>query len=300
MLRWRLTLGTLFTALLAGFCWLDAQAPYPGTYLGAVALLLAWLSAGELLRLFRSRGLDPAGWAVYVGTVLPVLFSGAPMYLAAADHRSVGGIPFLALGLAVGLSVSFIGEMLRYQAPGHSIANVAASTLAVLYAGGCLGALVLLRVAPGASENHGPAGLMPLLTLVATVKLSDIGQYTFGRLFGRNKLAPRISPGKTWEGAIGGIATASIITAAAIAWMMKSGSQEFPPADFGLLLGFTLSISIAGLLGDLAESLLKRDAGVKDSSDWMPGFGGVLDLLDSLLLAAPVGCLWAASGVLAF
>ena len=127
--------------------------------------------------------------------------------------------------------------------------------------------------------------------MIIAVKMGDTGAYTVGRLFGRQKLAPRLSPGKTVEGAVG-----AILFACAGAWLsfrFLGSSMVFPawkPPNsiaggwwvYGLILGN------AGMFGDLAESLIKRDVGRKDSSTWMPGFGGILDILDSLLLAAPV------------
>jgi phosphatidate cytidylyltransferase len=129
--------------------------------------------------------------------------------------------------------------------------------------------------------------------------MSDTGQYTFGRLFGRHKLAPTVSPGKTWEGAAGGLLVAVVTALLIFGWGSRSvaGTTAVPgtaPTDILSVVIFAIAVAAAGIVGDLAESLLKRDAGVKDSSDWLPGFGGVLDLLDSLLVAAPVAYLfWA-------
>ena len=142
----------------------------------------------------------------------------------------------------------------------------------------------------------GPAGdwgIAALASLVIVVKLSDIGAYTVGRLIGRHKLAPHLSPGKTIEGAVGGLAFAG-----AGAWLAlvelwpRLSSTSVPALAPWQWLGFAFTVTVAGVVGDLAESLLKRDLGRKDSSDWMPGFGGVLDLVDSILVSAPVAYLW--------
>ncbi len=291
MLRWRLILGAALIAGLAALGWADAHADRPGSYLGPLALLAAALAAGEMLRMFRVRGAGPAAWTAYLGALLPVALS----CLAVVGHeRPEPGL--LAVGVVVAMLLAFVGEMRRYESPGASIVNVAQAALAILYVGGLLGMLVQLRLV-GAFKQGQAATLVPLLSMIAIVKFSDIGQYATGRLFGRHKLAPRISPGKTWEGAVGGISLATIVGAVGLVLVLRGRSGLSAPSL--LMAGlYAASLGVVGLVGDLAESLLKRDAGVKDSSDWMPGFGGVLDLLDSLLFAAPVAYLWWASGLI--
>jgi phosphatidate cytidylyltransferase len=199
--------------------------------------------------------------------------------------------------MTFGLMAVFAGEMRTFRAAGQSIGNVAHAALASLYVVGLMGTLVQLRLAEAPSSIAGLNGQFALLALIATVKLSDICQYAVGRLFGRHKLAPLISPGKTWEGAVGGIVLATAIAATGIAWLTQ-GELGWRPAHWVLCWGYALSVALAGITGALAESLLKRAAGVKDSSDWLPGFGGVLDLLDSILFAAPIGYVWTVWGVI--
>jgi phosphatidate cytidylyltransferase len=162
--------------------------------------------------------------------------------------------------------------------------------------------MVQLRVLSGGPwGTDGRWGMLALVSLIATVKMSDIGQYTVGRLIGRHKLAPKISPGKTWEGVAGGVVFAAVTSAYLVFWRPDMAqlrtSLNWESARAVLLVRATVYgalLAVAGMAGDLAESLLKRDAAMKDSSEWMPGFGGVLDLLDSLLVAAPVAYLfWA-------
>lgn len=293
MLRWRLIIGAVLIAGLAALCWLDAQASRPGVYLAPLALVAAALAAGEMLRMFRARGEAPAAWAVYVGALLPVAASGAAVvWHDRPEVVAVGRLGWLALGLAAGLLVALVAEMRRYEAPGRSIVAVAQSALVALYVGGLVGMIVQLRVVGSRA-----ASLLPLLSMIAIVKLSDVGQYAVGRTLGRRKLAPRISPGKTWEGAVGGIGLATVVAVGALTVVGHRGSG-WTGAHILAAAGYALSIAVAGLVGDLSESLLKRDAGVKDSSDWLPGFGGVLDLLDSLLVAAPVAYVWWACGAI--
>ncbi|QDT72137.1 phosphatidate cytidylyltransferase [Lacipirellula limnantheis] len=293
MLRWRLILGVLLVAGLAGLCWLDAHAPWPGLYLGPVAILAAVLATGEMLRMFRAQGHEPTAWPAYVGTLLPVAVSCAAVSgYAQPPVFSLGRLGWLALALVAGLGIAIVGEMRRYESPGHSIVRLSLTALSVLYVGGLLGMLVQLRLVEPYGYGLGAWGqLLPLLSLIATVKLSDTMQYTFGRLFGKHKVAPRLSPGKTWEGTIGGIGSATLIASGALAYILQ-GSSGLQPLMLAKTAAFALTVTIVGIIGDLAESMLKRDAGVKDSSDWLPGFGGVLDILDSLLLAAPVAYLF--------
>lgn len=124
--------------------------------------------------------------------------------------------------------------------------------------------------------DHGPQWVLFLFLLVVS---ADIGGFFFGRKFGRYKLAPRVSPGKTWEGAVGGLGLAMLIAAFGAYWF------AIPPLGFMLLCLVTVLLSI---VGDLTESLFKRHAGLKDSSTLLPGHGGVLDRIDSLTSAAPV------------
>jgi phosphatidate cytidylyltransferase len=267
--------------------------------LAALAIVIAALAAGEMRRIYYQRGVVLSSSAVYMGALLPVIVSSMPIFFPVLQlNPTLGSAGWLAMGLAFGLMGAFAGEMRRYDAPGYSIVNVAHASLTALYIGGLVGMLVQLRLVNAPGDIGGWAGLFPLLTTIAIVKLSDIGQYFVGRAIGRRKLAPLISPGKTWEGAIGGITLATLIAAAVIA-MLNQGTGGLRLEYFLMVWLFALTVAVAGLIGDLAESLLKRDAGVKDSSDWMPGFGGVLDLLDSILFAAPVAYMWWVIGVVA-
>jgi phosphatidate cytidylyltransferase len=305
LLRWRLLLGTLFIAALVGLCWLDYHAAWPGIYLLPLALVVSLLGAGELLAMFRKRGSDPLAWVIYGGTALAVLLASAPGILPASwSGAATGQLGWLAIGLVAGFLLAMIGELWRFTAPGQATTNLALSCFAILYAGGLMGFLIQLRILGGDRlGTDGRWGMLALISLIATVKMSDTGQYTAGRLFGRHKLSPIVSPGKTWEGAAGGFVFAVIAAWIVFGWavphvvvgtIMENAHSYTSPSGILRILVFSAALTAAGIIGDLTESLLKRDAGVKDSSTWLPGFGGVLDLLDSLLGAAPVAyVLWA-------
>jgi phosphatidate cytidylyltransferase len=148
--------------------------------------------------------------------------------------------------------------------------NVAASCMALAYLG--IGGAFFLAV-------RIEVGLWQALSFIMIVKCSDIGAYTFGRILGKRRFSPRISPGKTWEGFVGAVLFAAVLSFA-LAFIL--GILSIGPA---LLFGACLAF--IGQMGDLAESMMKRDAQQKDSSNRVPGFGGILDVIDSPLLAAP-------------
>lgn len=296
MLRWRLLLGVVLTAVLIGLGWLDYNSTVAGLWLAPVALLAAVLGTQETLRLVRSEGLRPAGVATYLGNVCILLVNWAPAWQkgrslgdASAAMSACGGalLAFLAAALLL-----LVIELVRYEKPGAAAGSLAAGAFTLAYVGLLLSFAVQLRVQWGVGA---------LLSLLLVVKMSDIGAYTVGRLIGRHKMSPRISPGKTLEGAAGALLFAVAAAWAAATWIMPALGPATarlapqptagPGGVWGWLL-FGLAVGLAGMIGDLAESLLKRSAGVKDSSTWLPGFGGALDLLDSVLLAAPVAWLF--------
>jgi len=158
---------------------------------------------------------------------------------------------------------------------------MAGTVLATLYLGGLAWFLVALRVR---GTQHVEGSTMLILIILLCVKFTDIGAYFGGRALGRRKLIPWLSPGKTWEGLGFGLLTAAAVGAALATQMDLRRGYVMPwwkGAIFGAVIGGI------GQLGDLLESLMKRDAEVKDSGSLIPGFGGVLDVIDSPLLAAP-------------
>ena len=166
-------------------------------------------------------------------------------------------------------------------------AGVSATTSARLR-GGLAGWLVLVPAGAALAALHArPGGPALVMTLLAVVWAADSGAWLAGRRFGRTRLAPRVSPGKTWEGVAGGLLAGAAAGAAAAWW--------FPLTSWVLLLAAVLAAG-ASVVGDLYESLCKRRAGVKDSGRLLPGHGGLLDRIDGLTAAAPVYAVAASAG----
>ena len=292
MLTHRLAMAVAILAPLLGLLWADVAIGPAGIWLLPLLLLLVVASVDEVLGLLDSGGHQVVAWTAHVGALMVALATAAPLLW---DLRGVPypvdcplgrlGWPWAAIGLAVPLA--FWGEMLRYKAPGGVIVRVALVIMTVGYAGLLPSFLMALRM-----FHDNTWGMAALVSMVFVVKWSDTGAYTFGRLFGKRKLAPLLSPGKTIAGAVGGLLTGCAASAGYFYWIapMIIGQQEPVGPWWGWLL-FGVLVTLAGMVGDLAASLMKRDMGRKDSSRWMPGLGGVLDVIDSLLTGGPVAFL---------
>jgi len=212
-----------------------------------------------------------------LGAPASALFAGAASAAVAVafvlnEHPATAWSHPLALVLLAGLVAGAATSLASGPPKSTTFLAAAASGFAALYVGVPLGALASIRVERG-------IGAFAFLFVVLTV--SDSGQYYTGRLFGKRKLAPTVSPAKTVEGGVGGL-VAAIIAGALLGPRLVTTLTPALGAAAALLL------AAAGIVGDLFESLLKRSAGVKDSSALIPGHGGVLDRIDSYLVATPV------------
>jgi phosphatidate cytidylyltransferase len=176
---------------------------------------------------------------------------------------------------------TFVSQSLQFRRGSATMATISGTILAITYIGLLGGFIIQMRWLEG--KFH---GLIPLALLVAASKGADTGAYTMGRIAGRNKLWPAVSPNKTIEGAVGGLlgGIGFVVIVTAVARYIFHAQTFTWPAT----IGFGVVVSTAAQLGDLMESMIKRDCAQKDASDTVPGFGGVLDVLDSLLFAGPV------------
>jgi len=179
-------------------------------------------------------------------------------------------------GVLIVLMLVFLEQMITARLK-DALRSVACTFLGVAYIGACAGCILELRM-------YGGIGV--LILFLAAVKCTDMGAYFTGSFFGKHKMIPWLSPGKTWEGLAGGITAAAIV--GLLGWWLLHWTDA-PVLGSWVAIVFAVLVGMVGQFGDLCESLMKRAAGVKDSGAIVPEFGGVLDILDSPLLAAPVG-----------
>jgi phosphatidate cytidylyltransferase len=284
MLSWRLGVSAVLIPVLVLICIADYRAGDQGVYLLGLCLLLAARAAWEMAALLGNRikvdficVLPLTLIVVVAGWVPHWIMSERPLLLFAELGPPMLGFVFAVLCL-------FLKGAIRYREPGSSMETLGAEVLIVAYVG------VLLTIT---AQLRWLGGYAALASLIIAAKSGDVGAYTLGRLFGRKKMVPRLSPGKTWMGALGALIGAG---AASWAWFQFGAPNLFPKTsacDWYWSVLFGIIIGLVGLGGDLCESLIKRDVEQKDSAELLPGFGGLLDLLDSILYAGPVAyVLW--------
>ncbi len=267
----------------------------PVWVLAVVAAIVALLTILEFLKLTESYGVRPMGWPTH-------LFTG--IFFSTLAISAGGETPLLSIGkflivmafAAAIVPFIFLTRAMRDEDLSSGYPAAAASVFAFTYIALPMGMLVQLR--------QQWAGAFYLLYLLLVVWAGDIFAYFVGKSIGRHLMSPRISPKKTWEGAI-----ASILASVGVGWLLfhyalplssallrwgliqrRDGLFGLEQLEMGPVILLTIALNVAAQLGDLVESLIKRGAGVKDSGAILPGHGGMLDRIDALLFAAPV--LW--------
>jgi phosphatidate cytidylyltransferase len=290
MLQTRLWVGTLLVLLTTGMLILDQWLAPWFPFLFVFVLVISLAACQELVALLGSaRGTQ--GTLVYIGVVL---LGGGNWWVQVPRQYGWSSDPWsLILGIFVALILAvFMWEMATFHLPdqgpnpeGGSIERMARTLWVLAY----LGLLpCFLAQARWLYPNQPERGSVALAMLIFVPKCCDIGAYGTGRVLGRHPMTPVLSPKKTWEGAAGGL---TLGTLAAIG-IDRLGPAPLLGESLGWEIGFGVTLGIAGMLGDLAESLVKRDCRRKDASTVVPGFGGVLDVVDSVIFAAPFGYLW--------
>jgi phosphatidate cytidylyltransferase len=249
----RLVVAAILLPLVIGVAYLG------GWWLFGLALAGGLVALHELYTMARElRPLVIGGYAGFVLTLLGL---------------QLGGIPWMLGGILSTLVFAFLVYGLADVRP-SATASLGATLLGVVWVGGGIGMLLLIRDIP---EN----GFWALMAVLFTVFAADTAAFFVGRSIGRHKMAPAISPGKSWEGFVGGV-TGAMLVAFVILYRDR---EEFLSSPETLVLGAV--VAIAAVAGDLFESAVKRDLQVKDSGRLLGGHGGMLDRLDSLLWAGP-------------
>jgi len=279
MLKYRLLFGTLmtvsFTAVVIFDGWMDgslttsmADKPVQATFLCILIALLVILAQLEFSKLAAVKNLKIF---TPVSIIASILFATCWYWPQVVE---ISPLIYLLLLSAFSLLALLLYQYIRYGTSAV-LANCGANYFSIIYLGLLSAFCVAIRI---------DFGLWPLLMFIFVVKSSDIGAYTIGSPFGKRKFSPKISPGKTWEGMAGAVAIAMIV---AILFAVSCGIMVW-----WLALIFGFCFAFIGQFGDLAESMIKRDAEQKDAADKVPGFGGILDIVDSPLVAAPFAYLF--------
>lgn len=306
MLIWRFCIGVPIVVGVVILTYLDMVisnwVQLRGVVLLPIFLVVIGFLCDEVLDLLEAGGLHPRRTTVYTGT----LGMAACCWLACAVqeyksdfvgemvsphgwHWAATASLLTLLAFAGGIIIGFAGEILRYTKPGGTLINLSGAMFAISYIGLLSCFIIQLRMA---------FEIKAVLSLVVVAKMCDIGAYTVGRICGVHKVTPILSPGKTLEGMIGGILFAVLGAWLwfdfVIPWAFSTSWFSGTPRHISIIgwVTFGIAVGAGAILGDLSESLIKRDVMRKDSSRWMPGFGGFLDIFDSLLISAPIAYLW--------
>ena len=229
--------------------------------------LIILLGLREFYVLMKAKGYQPFE---ALGYFCSLAISGYAWH-----HGAVVPLILTASLLAIMIREVFRREMTQ------SLGHMAITVFGIMYVGWLGSHLILLRQLPAVLNIEENVGARLVFMVALLTWATDTAAYLFGVSFGRHKLIPRISPNKTIEGAIGGL-----LGAAVVGWLLTRGVVSFMTPLSGIILG--LVVGAMAQLGDLVESLIKRDAGIKDTAELIPGHGGVLDRFDSMLFTAPV------------
>lgn len=284
MLKHRLTFGPIFILLVGVIAWLDAwldeqAAPEflgretfpPGVGVFLVVGVLGAMGSREVARILRAKG-------IAIGTGIAVFVQMLGLFAVALTPSDADATIGMAAGMSSAILAYLIGVLyaVRDRDVDGAIGIGSGVLMIHVYMGLMFGFLVLIR------REH---SIWLLVWVMASVKSCDIGAFFTGTTIGKHKMIPWLSPGKTWEGLVGGLITSGAIAVLG-SWLLVRNGIGSPSLGAAAIMGVLMGGF--GQIGDLAASLLKRDAGVKDSGTSLPGFGGAMDLIDSPILVAPL------------
>ncbi len=267
---WRLRragIGPRLVVIVFGVPCLYVITDRGGLFFLLLVDLIILLGLNEFYDLMAAKGYQPSRWL------------GAGGGVAVSLHVFRGG-PAVTLIVTLFLLAVMVRELLRPDVH-RALTNSAVTVLGVMYVGWLGSHLVMLRELPANLGADPALGARLVFYLALVVWSCDTAAFLVGIAMGRHKLLPRVSPGKTMEGAAGGL-----VGGAVVGYLCAAGFLPFMTTFAGAVLGVVTAF--VAQLGDLVESMFKRDAGTKDSARLLPGHGGVLDRMDSLLFAAPL------------
>ncbi len=288
MLVWRIILSLVLSSVLAGLFWFDHHCGASAPVLLVFTLLLAARANWELVELLKTRNARLSYGLTLTGTSLIIAASWRPAFVdwrggENAAESTLASLGFISIALTAVVLLMFVAGAIRYRRPGNNMETLAAELTSVCYVGLLLAMTAQLRWVAGA-----PLGYYALASVIVAAKSGDIGAYVFGKNLGGPKMAPLLSPAKTWAGAIGAIVGSIVGGSIWLIYALPGFDKSARLGDWWCIVTYTAIIGLTGMVGDVCESLIKRDVERKDSAPLMPGFGGILDLLDSVLFAGPV------------
>lgn len=284
MIRTRIVVGTILAAAATGVLVTDTILAPAYPFLLLSLLTLGVLATRELLGLLPDSS-RPATWLAVGGVLLCHASNWVFLLTWPSCLRTDSPWPLLLIIVIVTLAGGFLLEMARYAGqPTGALNRIAIGVFIVIYLGVLPSFLAQLRF----TAEH---PTVSLALAIAVPKGNDIVAFFVGTYLGRHRMTPALSPKKTWEGFCGGM-----LGGAGVALTLHQLTPAFRhgPSE---AIAFGLAVGLAGVFGDLAESLIKRECLAKDSSHSVPGFGGILDVVDSVLFAAPIAFLWLSRGI---
>lgn len=303
MLRDRLLSASVLIGIVVLLLWLDHQRPVAGVVGIWLLPLLLFFTIGtalDVIRLILGSGRSIDRTAVLLATAIIPLAAYVPSLWPLLMGRAypadcpLGRSGWVVAAAVMGVFIVLLREMARYDAGrrGEAIERTFTGVFVSCYVGIPMAVLVAI-----VNLGQGAWGLAALISMAAATKSADAGAYFSGRALGRHKLIPHLSPGKTWEGAVGGVTTAVIVSYGCLFWLIPALAEvaQRPPIWGPLVFG--VACAVAGMIGDLAESLVKRETGAKDSGKTLPGLGGVWDVSDSLIAAVVPAWVLLAAGL---
>ena len=313
MLHKRLAASAVILTALGILLHFDFHHPLMGVgglLLLPLLLVIALMATTELGEMLIKGGLELRLKHVLISVALVHCLTFLPSLMDAFSSSGypndcpVGRVGWIGVGSVLAMCWLFFVEMKHFKEPGGAIQRLANGMLVVAYTGTAMSFLTVLRTLRVSETGYDAAwGMCAIISVIVITKCGDSGAYFTGKSVGKHKMSPILSPKKTIEGAVGAFVCGMGAAIAFGRWVVPAilamvvdvdvagSSAEVGPMWAWALYG--LVITAAGMVGDLAESLIKRDSQVKDSSSWVPGLGGVLDIMDSITFSlVPAYLFW--------